>query len=84
MAEQRPVVNEAAARLLWRGESAIGKNHRGFRATYTIAGVARDVHYTAHESIGPLSALSHFRRQNTERVWFALKARRSRAAEGRF
>ena len=48
------VVNETAARLLWRGESALGKTVLVAAASYTIVGVTRDVYYTSYETIGPV------------------------------
>jgi predicted permease len=48
------VVNETAARLLWRGESALGKTLLVAGTSYTVVGVARDVYYKTYESIGPL------------------------------
>jgi hypothetical protein len=48
------VVNETAARLLWHGESALGKTLLVAGTSYTVVGVARDVYYKTYESIGPL------------------------------
>ncbi len=48
------VVNETAARVLWRGESAVGKTLVVAGSTYTVVGVARDVYYTSHEAINPM------------------------------
>jgi putative ABC transport system permease protein len=48
------VINETAARLLWRGESALGKTLVAGGKSYTIVGISRDVHYTSHESITPV------------------------------
>jgi predicted permease len=48
------VVNETAARLLWRGEPALGKPLLVAGTSYTVVGVARDVYYTSHEAIDPL------------------------------
>jgi hypothetical protein len=48
------VVNETAARLLWPGESAVGKTILVVAGSYTVVGVARDVYYTSYERIGPV------------------------------
>jgi putative ABC transport system permease protein len=48
------VVNETAARLLWRGEPALGKTLLVTGTSYTVVGVTRDVYYTSHETITPM------------------------------
>jgi predicted permease len=47
------IVNQTAARLLWPGESALGKTLVADGASYSVVGVARDVHFTSYEVIGP-------------------------------
>jgi predicted permease len=48
------VVNETAARLLWPGDSALGKAMLVGAESHTVVGVARDVFYTSYETIGPV------------------------------
>ena len=47
------VINQRGARLLWPGESAIGKTLVGPRATYRIVGVTKDAHFVTRDAIRP-------------------------------
>jgi predicted permease len=48
------VVNQTAARRLWPDGSALGRTLVYDKQTYTVVGVARDVHYASRERIRPM------------------------------
>jgi predicted permease len=51
--ENEAVVSQRAARMLWPGESALGKTLINAKVTYRVVGVSKDAHFISRESIRP-------------------------------
>lgn len=51
--EIEAVVSQRAARMLWPGESALGKTLVNANVTYRVVGVSKDAHFMSRESIRP-------------------------------
>ena len=47
------VINQRAARLLWPGDSAVGKRLLGPAATYLVVGVSKDAHFVTRDAVRP-------------------------------